>query len=104
MSREGAIIFGDLEGKLPVLQVSCTKCPHRGRYILHRLIRAHAKVVDWLDVINADCPKRVRQQHERSVRCAVPGFAEGALVRCYRDTNRRFSDPHHITREAGVLV
>jgi len=50
MSREGAIIFGDLIGKLPVLQVSCTKCPRRGRYILARLLRAHgpnSKVIDW---------------------------------------------------------
>ena len=61
MPRDGAIIFGDLAGKLPVLKVSCTKCARQGWYILFRLLRAHghkAKVIDWLDVITADCPKR----------------------------------------------
>ena len=61
MPRDGAIIFDDLKGKLVVLRVTCTKCPRHGLYILKRLIRAHgqnSKVIDWLDVITADCPKR----------------------------------------------
>ena len=61
MARDGAVTFGDLEAKLSVLKVVCSKCPRRGHYIVHRLIRAHgrnAKVVDWLDVITADCTKR----------------------------------------------
>ena len=61
MPRDGAISFGDLETKLSVLKVTCSKCPRQGRYILFRLIKAHgrnAKLIDWLDVITADCPKR----------------------------------------------
>jgi hypothetical protein len=61
MPRDGAIIFSDLIGKLDVLRVSCTKCGRNGSYRLNRLIedrRRDAKVVDWLDEIAGDCPKR----------------------------------------------
>jgi hypothetical protein len=37
MPRDGAIIFGDLIGKLDVLRVACTKCERAGRYRLDRL-------------------------------------------------------------------
>jgi hypothetical protein len=60
MARDGAIIFGDLIGKLDVLRVSCTKCERNGSYRLNRLIedcRQDVKVVDWLDEIAGDCPK-----------------------------------------------
>jgi hypothetical protein len=32
MPRDGAIIFGDLVGKLGVLHVACDKCGRKGRY------------------------------------------------------------------------
>jgi len=74
MPRDGAIIFGDLVGKLPVVRVTCTKCPRHGAYILPRLIRAYgprAKVIDWVDVLTADCPKRSANDSndECGVRC-----------------------------------
>jgi hypothetical protein len=59
--RDGAIIFSDLTGKLEVLRVTCEKCGRDGRYILARLIRQRGrdgKIVDWLDQITADCPKK----------------------------------------------
>jgi hypothetical protein len=62
MPPDGAIIFGDLKGKLSVLKVKCSKCPRQGHYIVPRLIRAYgmnAKVIDWIDVLTADCPKRI---------------------------------------------
>ena len=37
MSRDGAIIFSDLIGKLDVLRVACEKCERAGRYRLDRL-------------------------------------------------------------------
>ena len=46
MPRDGAITFSDLIGKLDMLRVSCEKC---GR---------DAKLVDWLDELTADCPKK----------------------------------------------
>jgi len=32
------LIFGDIEGKLDVLNVECTKCARKGRYHVLRLI------------------------------------------------------------------
>jgi len=59
--RDGAITFGDLIGKLDDLRVSCDKCGRSGRYQVQRLIRDRGrdgKIVDWLDQITADCPKK----------------------------------------------
>jgi len=49
MPRDGAIIFGDLIGKLDVLRVACEKCGREGRYAVWRLIHARgrdAKVIE----------------------------------------------------------
>jgi hypothetical protein len=62
MARDGAIIFSDLVGKLDVLQVAYEKCGRDGRYILARLIRNRgrdAKLIDWLDELTAECPKKI---------------------------------------------
>ena len=32
------LVFGDIEGKLDVLRVECTKCPRKGRYSVRKLI------------------------------------------------------------------
>ena len=42
MHREGEVsrtclIFGDIDGKLDVLRVECTKCARKGRYSVRRL-------------------------------------------------------------------
>lgn len=61
MPRDGAVIFGDLEDKLEVLQVACSKSDRRGQYPVARLIERYgreAKLVDWKDTITADCPRR----------------------------------------------
>ena len=81
MPRDGAIIFGDLIGKLDVLRVSCTKCGRIGSYRLNRLIEDRgqdAKVVDWLDELAGDCPKRhpVSWNDRCQAQC---GFAEGVV-------------------------
>ena len=65
MPRDGAIIFADLIGKLDVLYVHCPKCSRAGRY---RVQHRNAKLIDWLDEITADCPKKLAAQFERSVR------------------------------------
>ena len=72
MPRDGAIIFGDLIGKLDVLHVSCDKCGRNGRYMVARLIEKHrrdAKLVDFLAEITADCPKK--QAYSTNDPCAV---------------------------------
>jgi len=38
MPRDGAIIFGDLIGKLDMLRIECPKCGRSGRYRLADLI------------------------------------------------------------------
>jgi len=35
MPRDGAIVFGDLMGKLDDLRVSCDKCGRSGRYTVN---------------------------------------------------------------------
>ena len=62
MPRDGAIIFNDLFGKTKVLRVTCEKCGRDGRYIVARLIRQRgrdAKVIEWLDELTAECPKKL---------------------------------------------
>jgi hypothetical protein len=61
MPRDGAILFGDLTGKLDDLRVACDKCGRFGRYPVQRLIKdrgRNGKIIDWLDEITADCPKK----------------------------------------------
>ena len=61
MPRDGATIFGDLVGKLTMLRVACDKCGRNGTYRLAGLIDkrgGNAKVIDWLDELTADCPKK----------------------------------------------
>ena len=62
MPRDGATIFSDLIGKLDVLRVSCDKCGRDGCYGLGRLIKKRgrdAMLIDWLDELTAECPKKV---------------------------------------------
>jgi ribosomal protein L44E len=35
--------FGDIEGKLDVLRVECTKCDRKGRYSVAKLIEKHGR-------------------------------------------------------------
>src|SRR5450830_1465462 len=43
MPRDGAIIFGDLIGKLDMLHVTCDKCGRKGRYAVPRLIEQRGR-------------------------------------------------------------
>ena len=36
----GYLIFGDIEGKLDVLRVECTRCDRNGRYSVAKLSRS----------------------------------------------------------------
>jgi hypothetical protein len=54
------LIFGDIEGKLDVLRVECTKCSRKGRYRVDRLIEKYgrkANMMKWKEQLNGDCPK-----------------------------------------------
>jgi hypothetical protein len=44
------LVFGDIEGKLDVLRVECTKCSRKGRYPVHKLIEKYgskANMMKW---------------------------------------------------------
>jgi hypothetical protein len=63
------LVFGDIEGKLDVLCVECTKCPRKGRYSVPRLIEKYGRktnMMKWKEQLKGDCPKRdAHQLHER---------------------------------------
>jgi len=62
------LVFGDIEGKLDVLRVECTKCARKGRYHVHKLIEKHGRngnMTVWRDMLKADCPKRDGRLHDR---------------------------------------
>ena len=72
MPRDGAIIFADLIGKLDQIRLACDKRGRDGCCGLNRLIERHgrdAKLVDWLDEITADCPKKLA--HNMNGQCAA---------------------------------
>jgi hypothetical protein len=55
------LIFGDIEGKLDVLRVECTKCDRKGRYHVHKLIERHGRkgnLSTWMSDLKSDCPNR----------------------------------------------
>ena len=61
MPCDGVILIRDLIGKLDVLRVVCDKCGCDGRFQVQRLTKDRgrdSKIVDWLDQITADCPKK----------------------------------------------
>ena len=37
------LVFGDIEGKLNVLRVECTKCDRKGGYHVHKLIEKYGR-------------------------------------------------------------
>ena len=43
MAGRTYLIFGDIEGKLDVLRVECTKCERKGRYSLAKLIAKYGR-------------------------------------------------------------
>jgi hypothetical protein len=57
----GYLTFGDIEGKLDVLRVECTKCDRKGRYHVHRLVEKYGRkgnMMKWREMLSADCPRR----------------------------------------------
>ena len=48
------LIFGDIEGKLDLLRVECTKCDRKGRYHVHRLIEKCGRkgnMMKWREMV-----------------------------------------------------
>jgi hypothetical protein len=63
------LIFGDIEGKLDLLSVECTKCARKGRYSVRRLIEKYGRKANMMkrkEQLNGDCARRdARSMHER---------------------------------------
>jgi hypothetical protein len=62
------LIFGDIEGKLDVLRVECTKCDRKGRYHVHKLIEKRGRqgnLMKWREMLNVDCPTGCYRVHNR---------------------------------------
>ena len=58
MPQRAYLIFGDIEGKLDVLGVECTKCARKGRYSVRRLIEKYgrkANMMKWKEQLNGEC-------------------------------------------------
>jgi hypothetical protein len=54
----GYLVFGDIEGKLDVPRVECTRCERKGRYSVGRLIEKHGRdghMMKWREQLNGDC-------------------------------------------------
>jgi hypothetical protein len=72
MPRDGAIIFGDLIGKLDVLRIECAKCGRSGRYRLADLITRYGrdeKLFPFTDDVTANCNRK--QAHSDSDPCGA---------------------------------
>jgi hypothetical protein len=55
------LVFGDIEGKLDVPRVECTKCDRKGRHNVAKLIAKHGRkgnISKWLSELKLDCLKR----------------------------------------------
>ena len=77
MPRDGAIIFSDLIGKLDMLRVSCSACGRDGSYGVARLISERgrdAKVIDWLDELTSECPKKIARNMNDPCAARCPGL------------------------------
>jgi hypothetical protein len=51
-----------LIGKLDGVRVICDKCGRSGHYRLQSLMKGRgreAKLIDWLDELTAECPKKI---------------------------------------------
>jgi hypothetical protein len=68
MSR-AYLIFGDIEGKLDMLRVECSRCGRKGRYSVAKLIAQHGRkgnMTVWVHNLKGDCPGRnAMLLHER---------------------------------------
>jgi hypothetical protein len=58
--RAGAITFSDLQGRMEVLRVACSKCERMGQYSVVRLIERYGAGTGLPDAITADCPLRAQ--------------------------------------------
>jgi hypothetical protein len=63
------LVFGDIESKLDVLRVECTRCSRKGSYRVRQFVEKYgrdASMMKWKEQLNDSCPRRdAPQLHER---------------------------------------
>jgi hypothetical protein len=55
------LVFADIDGKLDMLRVECTRCGRKGRYNVRKLIEKYgrkANMMKWKQQLSGDCPER----------------------------------------------
>ena len=71
------IRLDQLVGRVDRVEISCNRCPRRGRYAVGRLRREHGDIAlfDLLLLVSADCPRRqvadYNAPHRLYERCGV---------------------------------
>jgi len=64
MPQRTYLVFGDIEGKLDLLRVECTKCARKGRYSVRRLIEARLRAEPEVYVKYPDGRWGLRDQYK----------------------------------------
>ena len=85
MSRDGAITFADLIGKLDLLRVACDKCGRDGYYGLNRLspdLEDRARGKDKVATINPANTRIVRSSEKRNLMTLPHQLFEPDMPRC----------------------
>ena len=78
MPGDSTIIFRDLVGRLDMLRVDCAKCGRSSRYSVSMLVRtlgADSKLIDWVDTLTVDCPRRLAGNPSDACSATCPDFA-----------------------------
>jgi hypothetical protein len=74
------LVFGDIEGKLDVLRVECTKCARKGCYRVRRLIEKYgrkANMMKWKEQLGL--PEARCTRPAQTLRFDMSRSAEGVI-------------------------
>src|SRR6516165_8973402 len=94
-STRGSIALGDLNGKLTMLEIACSKCDRRGLLRLDRLIEEHGAGIGMPglgEILAGDCPKA--RTVSINDRCGV-NFPQLLHEAAMRPSRWRFSSRLH---------
>jgi hypothetical protein len=78
MPRDGAIIIGDLVGKLRILRLDCPKCGKWSQYLVDRLITRYGpdtKLLEWMEGRLVDCPRMQAQNPDDPCGAVFPDLS-----------------------------
>jgi hypothetical protein len=92
MSQRTYLIFGDIEGKLDVLRVECTKCARKGRYSVRKLIE-QGKHDEMEGATKRRLPEAGCTRPARALRFDMSRFAEDAVNARHSPRGRSMARP-----------